>query len=65
MSEVNNNHVVNDSADDLAPPGCVPLTHQVAGHFHGNKRTKLGFNKILFQSQKKQKNKIKFINRTS
>jgi len=39
MSEVNNNEL---NGDDLAPPGCVPLSHQVAGHFHGNKRTKLG-----------------------
>ena len=24
------------------PEGIVPLTHQVAGHFHGNQKTKLG-----------------------
>ena len=45
MSEVNNNIsnlVEKKNADDLAPPGCVPLIHQVAGHFHGNERTQLG-----------------------
>jgi hypothetical protein len=37
----------SSSATTLAlPVDCFPLTHQVAGHFFGKGKTKLGMNRI-------------------
>jgi hypothetical protein len=36
----NNNDTLN--VNKSIPANCAPLTHQVAGHFYGKGRTKLG-----------------------
>jgi hypothetical protein len=32
----------SDEATSVLPLNCLPLTHQVAGHFYGKGRTRLG-----------------------
>jgi 1D-myo-inositol-tetrakisphosphate 5-kinase/inositol-polyphosphate multikinase len=48
-SNSNNNHINNNSNnkneivdDSVLPHNCMPLAHQVAGHFFGKGKTKLG-----------------------
>jgi hypothetical protein len=38
----NRSHSNNNSDDSVLPQNCTPLTHQVAGHFFGKGKTKLG-----------------------
>jgi len=36
------NESTNGTDDQILPTNCLPLYHQVAGHFFGKGRTKLG-----------------------
>ncbi len=41
-TNTNNNNNNNNNNSCVLPTNCFPLTHQVAGHFFGKGKTKLG-----------------------
>ena len=42
MKNYNHTFVKLENKQNYLPEACKPLPHQVAGHFHGNARTKIG-----------------------
>ena len=38
MSEKKDDNSVNEHQDESLPHNCIPLSHQVAGHFYGKRK---------------------------